>query len=166
MKTREPIWWVPLVWRMLGWGAGLAVTWGTAAFLVFEAGLSFWAHLPPMGMTLADLALKIARASIISAVPYAILGALVGAVTAFCAPPNEPQHPLKSEFLRVVIAQTLKFWALSCIVIWIGLAVLISLFYALVSFGALQIVNFTLVRAALGLSLWLALTRALRATKL
>ncbi len=166
MKPREPIWWLPLLRRVLGWGALTGLAAGAVAFLVVEAELSLAVPLPPVGISVGELALKIARISAAHAASLALLGAFAGAVTALYAPTSEPQNGFKSAFLSAVAMDALKFWALSCLVMWVGLLLLYPLFYSSVRPDFLQTSNFVLTRILLAFSLWRALNRALAATKL
>ena len=165
MKNREPIWWIPLLRRVLLWGVVAGLGAGVTAFFVVGAVLVFVAQLPTAGNGLAEVTLKIARISLNSAAEYAITGVVVGVVIAFYAPASESGNCWKSAFFRNVLTQTIKFWVLSCLVVWFGIYWLVYFFYSFINPDWLQIANFSLVRILLALSLWRAINLVLCASK-
>lgn len=165
MNAREPVWWIPLLRRVLLWGALGALVAGAVAFLILEAGLNLWVELPPVGMSLGELVLKIARISATYATVFAFLGAVIGAVIAFYAPASEPRNGFKSSFLRFVVVDASKFWALSCLVVLPGFLLLWPVVYVYFNPDLFQTIILVLMSLLLVLSLWRAINRAMRLAK-
>ena len=153
-RNREPIWWLPLLRRMLSWGAlsGLAVG---AFFFVLLLFVAFTATLGDPDITIA----------FVVGVPACGVGGIIGLASGFFAPVREPKSPFQSQFFRGVVTNSLEFW-------------LFSSFFSLLTFGLISIffepwlIRFPWENSIYALettlfiaSLWRAINRALRATK-
>ena len=106
---REPIWWLSLARRTLGWGVALMIVWGFAismSLLLPLSALSSWSQTALGGDWIGKLALRAMNSA--PFLPYAC-GFTLGAASGFFAPPSEPKNPLRSRFARDVAIDTLLF---------------------------------------------------------
>lgn len=161
MKPHEPIWWVPLLRRVLRWGA-------TSALLVI---------LPVLLVVLPSVLLIGANESntamqSIAAVLYTSgllsLGAfVVGAFSGLCAPASEPKNPLRSRFFGQVAGETFVFFVgLSCAgAPMVGIVLVFLEEVARLPLPREEMLSNMAVTLVFSLSLSLAISRALRAAK-
>lgn len=155
MKNREPIWWIPLLRRMLSWGALSSFAVG-AFFLVSSLFVAFTATSDDPDITIAFLV----------ALPTCGVGCLIGLASGFFAPADEPRSPFQSQFFRGVVVNTLSFWLFS-----IGFLFLSATFFSIALETWLmnfpwEISSYAVATVLLVASLWRAINRALRAAKL
>lgn len=149
-KAREPIWWIPLLRRVLGWGSTMALLWLLPTLLITRLVAVFL----PIEITVLPLYFA-----------TFCFGSITGAACAVCAPPTDFYNPFESPVFRTAGLDTffylVGFGGLfnlavdnSDVVSFIGRFVPILLFQTV------------LVGVLFVFCLWLSLTRALRSTKL
>ena len=150
MKAREPIWWMPLLRRTLVWGAAMAALWFLPLLLI---GVLVALLLPSVvwPASLAWLCLG--------------TGFVTGGVCACFAPPTDPANPLNSRLFKTAGLDTAFYFVglgglLNLVFAQPTFAVVVSRFVSAIAFEV------ALTLALFGFCLSLALTRALRATKL
>ena len=166
-NAREPIWWLPLLRRVLGWGLATSIMTGFLPFLVVAAMFG-WIEVGPyqdfsyMAPSRWERVISVATISVLASSPFLLAGLIVGTTTGFYAPATEAKNSLKSKFFRAVVAQTLLSWLFS-------FGILSQTFYYGFPYFGLGIpitVVLALAIVLFALSLWRAINRALRAVKL
>ena len=166
-SAREPIWWLPLLRRVVGWGLATALIAGILPFLVVVTLLNLIILGPYQDATYVepsfwDTIISDVAISFLVSSPLLLTGLILGAITGFYAPATEPKNLLKSKFFRAVAAQTSSAWAFS-------FGVLSLTFYYGFPYFDLKVPRFAVLALAIilfGLSLWRAINRALDAVKL
>ena len=174
-NAREPIWWLPLLRRIVRWGAVTAIIVNAlplfiVACFAYAGAFRSTVVLSPDDSLWIDVVVCLFFASVVT-LPFAVMGAVIGWTSGFYAPPSEPVSPFKSKFSRIVTTQTLGVWMVACVFIIAGFASSNIIFFNLPFYfdqlspnqiyGAFGISFFVFA-----LSLWLATNRALAATKL
>ncbi len=181
-NAREPVWWLPLLRRIVGWGIITAALLGffpLIAFTVFIFNFDF--GLP---MTGPNLPIEVViskwqnlseslQIALIATWPFWMFGLTIGAISGFYAPIKETGSPLKSRFLRAVAVQTLLWWTIALASIAVGIFLvgkifqpLIRSFYASIHFDIPWIPLIILVCiSSFSFSLWRAINITLRMTE-
>ena len=166
-NVRQPIWWIPLARRVVGWGATISAMAGMLPLLVVAIILSVVDFGPIqfdadyVAPSLIEKLLTSALIATAVASPFLIGGFALGATAGFYAPATEPTKPLKSRFFRGVASQTLGFWS------YVYPTLSLTFYFGFPYFGleVPMVAVLTLCVVVFALSLWRALNRALRATK-
>ena len=161
---REPIWWLPLLRRVVIWGLVTMVSWGFLLMILLSAPLlivSVWAMPQVGGDPLQERAKEwMGLTTLLS--PY-LCGFVVGASSGFYAPPTDASNPFFSRFNLDVTGETLISTLVSVFVLGVSVRILLQ-FTTLNSVEEALIVipGFFVLFA---LSLWRTLNRALDNTK-
>ncbi len=163
-SERETIWWLPLLRRMAMWSLVTTIPWGLILMLFLILPWIFvtlWAT-PQMSGARVRESVSILL-NLTPFFPYAS-GFIVGLTTGFYAPAKQSPNPFFSPFYLDVTGETLVALLPSA---FVGL-ITMKMLLAFVSLNALEeaaifIFGYCVMFA---LSLWRAINRALRETKL
>ena len=160
---REPIWWIPLARRIVGWGLAAAALLAVPVVVCVILPI-FLIQWPVNSEIVANGGIAKLIATQLMSWLWPTLGFFViGAACGACAPPREPRSPLLSRFFGRVILETILF-GLPLILVFAVIIPLVPFLFEVSKFDYQLFPVFGLI-LAFALSLWFALTRALRATK-
>ena len=172
-NVREPIWWLPLLRRMLVWGSIVALSIGVIVLVLKTALFSAFVYSGPLfppdpGMTIMvrepTPLLSVVAASLQGTWLYCFFGFLFAGIIGFYAPTTESNNPLESHFFRstVLSALQLGFWC------WLALYFVSMIVRgALISAGIAYIaLPLAIVPIAFGVGLFLVLHRTTQSAKL
>ena len=168
MKNCKPIWWLPLLHRVLGWGVTMMGLWSAIAliFCVSPVAYEIWTGLTgDQEQDYWHIYVIISTSFFLLAACFIIAGGLIaGVFSGFYAPSTESLNPLRSQFFRSVCKDAFVGWLISTCVLTVTITSFL-LFFS-VSFSddyGLALLIFLIVLFAL--SLYFSINRALRIAK-
>lgn len=170
-NAREPIWWLPLLRRVLVWSAlsGLCVSafffvLSLSFILLFDSG-NFYG-LQREG-ALGYFVNTAAQMTLFVGAPAFILGSIMGCLAGLCAPPHEPASLFISLFFRRILIGTLAIWFFALLIFGLLATFVIIAFEPWAEeLLSSEILLFGTAFVLFVLSLWRATNRALAAAKL
>ena len=176
MKNREPIWWLPLLRRILGWGLVMAMLWFLVALLISALPLLTLyfpdtilgdddnsGGFPDFGKGFLIRDLQILVVWLLGG--FSLCGFIAGSVAAFCALASETSDPLRSRFFRSVGTNSVVCWILLTFAALIAIGVSDAFFDILYFVYDWWMATLGFCFVLFALSLWRAINRALAAAE-